>query len=277
MCPNSAKEDIDGLRYSKSVKKGYIRGVTFPLKEVEYAEIDGEAVFEGCIVLGTIEEMEELRKFVDDNGGLAAVQQLESFGIVRTGRRYRWPKAIMPYEIDPNLPDKERVTGAIDHWTAKTEFQFVERTAANAANYSDYVTFRPALGCSSRVGRATGQQFINLGPGCTTGNTIHEIGHTIGLWHEQSREDRENFIEVLWENIKDRATHNFQQHITDGDDLGDYDYGSIMHYPAKAFSKNGKPTIVAKSGAHIGQREGLSAGDIAAVHDAYAEEIAKRG
>jgi astacin len=276
MCPNNAHEDIDGLRYSETVKKGYIRGLTFPIKEVEYAEINGEAVFEGCIVLGTVEEMEELRAFVDGNGGPEVAKDLEGFGIIRTGQRFRWPKGILPYDIDPNLPDTHRVTDAIAHWTDRTDFQFVERTAANAGDFPDYVTFRPAAGCSSRVGRSGGQQFIDLGPNCTTGNTIHEIGHTIGLWHEQSREDRENFIEILWENIIDSTLHNFQQHISDGDDVGGYDYGSIMHYPAKAFSKNGKPTIAAKNGAHIGQRDGLSAGDIATVNEVYAEEFAKR-
>jgi hypothetical protein len=63
--------------------------------------------------------------------------------------------------------------------------------------------------------------------------------------------------------------HNFDQHIVDGDDIGPYDYGSIMHYPATAFSRNGQPTIVAKNGAPIGQREGLSAGDIAAMQALY--------
>ena len=58
----------------------------------------------------------------------------------------------------------------------------------------------------------------------------------------------------------------FNQHITDGDDLGAYDYGSIMHYPRNAFSANGQDTITpADPNAQIGQRTGLSAGDIAAV------------
>jgi hypothetical protein len=35
-----------------------------------------------------------------------------------------------------------------------------------------------------------------------------------------------------------------------------------MHYPATAFSINGKPTIVTKDGQAIGQRNGLSKGDI---------------
>ena len=43
-----------------------------------------------------------------------------------------------------------------------------------------------------------------------------------------------------------------------------------MHYPRKAFSKNGKDTIVPKkAGAVIGQRDGLSKGDVAALRKMY--------
>jgi hypothetical protein len=62
----------------------------------------------------------------------------------------------------------------------------------------------------------------------------------------------------------------FNQHITDGDDLGGYDYGSIMHYPRTAFSRNGLDTIVPTNAtAVIGQRNGLSADDIAGVQILY--------
>jgi hypothetical protein len=81
-----------------------------------------------------------------------------------------------------------------------------------------------------------GQQTISLGAGCTTGSAIHEIGHAVGLWHEQSREDRDLFVTINWQNIEPGKEHNFDQHITDGDDIGTYDYGSIMHYPRTAFS-----------------------------------------
>ena len=63
--------------------------------------------------------------------------------------------------------------------------------------------------------------------------------------------------------------HNFDQHITDGDDIGPYDYDSIMHYPVWAFSKNGQNTIEAKNGAEIGKRDELSGGDIDAVKAIY--------
>ena len=71
----------------------------------------------------------------------------------------------------------------------------------------------------------------------------------------------------MWANIDPSMQFNFSQHISDGDDLGAYDFGSIMHYPANAFTINGQNTIVAKqalpSGVVMGQRSGLSAGDLA--------------
>ncbi|MBU4213797.1 MAG: M12 family metallopeptidase [Actinobacteria bacterium] len=237
-----------------------INGLSFVGKRLTYAKVGELAMFEGDIVLGR-------------HADLAGTENLDAtvaYGVAITGSRYRWPNALVPYEIDPAMPDQFRVTDALAHWTANTAVHFVQRTPANAGTYPNYVHFFAGGGCYSTVGMVGGRQDISLGAGCSTGNAIHEIGHTIGLWHEQSREDRDSFVTIVWANIDPAMAHNFDQHISDGDDLGAYDYGSVMHYPATAFSTNGQPTIVpVQPGVAIGQRTGLSPGDLAAVDVLY--------
>ena len=166
------------------------------------------------------------------------------------------------------MPNPSRITDAIAHWQSKTPLQIVPR-----AGEADYVRFVNGGGCSSWVGRQGGRQDIVLGSGCSVGNAIHELGHAIGLWHEQSREDRNSFVQINFQNIETGKESNFTQQINDGDDLGAYDYGSMMHYGPTAFSKNGQPTIVAiqpiPSGVVMGQRVALSNGDVAGVKLMY--------
>lgn len=253
----TAQNDRCECRSGPIFGSAMINGATFSNKWLNYAEVDGEAIFEGDIVLGSIADMQ-----ADEAGNPV----LFSIGI--TGAQFRWPGGRIPFEIDPALPNQQRVTDAIAHWHAKTGIRFAAR-----AGEADFVRFVPGGGCSSMVGRRGGQQNITLGPNCTTGNAIHEIGHAVGLWHEQSREDRNNFIQVIFANIDPAMQHNFNQHISDGDDLGAYDFGSIMHYPATAFSINGQATIVPRQplppGVVMGQRTGLSAGDINGVRLMY--------
>jgi astacin len=259
--------DNQGFLSSTDVRTGFISGVTFLNKPLQYDVVDGLAMFEGDICLGTVEEMEQSAGLVQ---AAADTEGVIAHGVAITGDKYRWPNALMPYEIDAALPNKARVTDAVAHWEAKTNMRFVLRTTANASQYPNYVRIFKGDGCWSRVGMQGGKQDLSLADGCGVGSTIHEFGHAWGLWHEQSREDRDSYITIHWQNIEAGKEHNFNQHISDGDDVGSYDYGSIMHYGTHAFSKNGQATITPKqSGVTIGQRSTLSAGDIAAVHAIY--------
>lgn len=257
--PGGARHSGSGeFRGGGTVKTALIRGNTFAAKAVQYVELDGLAIFEGDIVLGTAEEVAQMTEQMRGEmvSGIAS-------GVIITGAQFRWPNCRIPFTIDPALPDQNRVTEAIAHWEANSGFRFVARTTE-----VDFVTFRPGGGCSSQVGRRGGQQFVNLAPGCDRGRTIHEIGHVVGLWHEQSREDRDLFVTINFAKVISGMEHNFDQHITDGDDIGAYDFGSIMHYPRDAFSIDGSDTITPvvplPPGVVMGQRDGLSAGDIAA-------------
>lgn len=228
---------------------------------VTYEVIDGLAIFEGDIILGKVSA-----------GGL-----IESQGIGREGSSFRWPNGVIPYIISSTLSTtmQTRVNDAIVHWELTTDIELVPRTTQTA-----YVEFMTGSGCSSSVGRQGVKQTINLASGCTTGNIVHEIGHAVGLWHEQSREDRDSHVVINSQNIQPGKEHNFAKHVTDGFDIGSYDYVSIMHYSCTAFSVNGQNTITpinpplgvsctASGMNRIGQRIGLSVGDKAAVRTMY--------
>ena len=61
----------------------------------------------------------------------------------------------------------------------------------------------PGDGCYSDVGLQTGVQLLSLGPGCVEhGVVLHELLHTLGLWHEQSRLDRDDYVTIHWDNIE---------------------------------------------------------------------------
>jgi hypothetical protein len=159
----------------------------------------------------------------------------------------RWPGGVIPFEIDPALPSPQRVHDAIAHYQRRTAIRLVPRTGQSA-----FVRFVPhASACSSPVGNSLGFQQINLATGCGAGETIHEIGHLIGMWHEQSRPDRDIFVTVHPENIQEGKEHNFDKHDIDWPIAGPYDLGSIMHYGSFFFSNGNGPTITTASGGII--------------------------
>ena len=182
----------------------YINGNTFNLKKVKYSIINGLAIFEGDIILGTVDEMNK-------NKRLADVQKV----VAISGADYRWPQLLIPFSIEDGFPNAVRITNAINHWQTNTPAMFIERTSANASSHPNYILFKKGTNCSSKVGMQGGPQELIFTDGCSMGSVIHEIGHAVGLWHEQSREDRDAFIDINWDNIIEEYKHNFEQHITE--------------------------------------------------------------
>lgn len=159
-----------------------------------------------------------------------------------------WPGGVIPYEIASTVDASYRtkIEEAMQEWEDKTVISFVPRTTQ-----TDYVKISgDNTGCYSSVGHVGGVQGINLEgidvageSRCGYSAMLHELGHTIGLIHEQSRPDRNTFLEVHSENIVAEKAGNIGL-VTSGLPIGSYDLSSLMHYGTFGFSATGNPVLV---------------------------------
>ncbi|KZC10613.1 PREDICTED: zinc metalloproteinase nas-13-like [Dufourea novaeangliae] len=230
---------------------------------------------------------EELGSYAE--GDILFPAHLEKNGL--KAESARWPRGVVPYMISPYFNEKQRklIFEAIDDYHRYTCIKFKPYTGEE----NDYIRITAGeTGCWSSVGRVGGRQDVNLQvPGCVVkkGTVIHELMHVIGFLHEQSRYERDEFVRIQWNNILNGHAGNFEKasrETTDAFGVG-YDYGSVMHYSAGAFSRNGQPTIIPKeqklagflcfmsdifqgsSTVQLGQREGFSKRDIQKIRKMY--------
>ena len=235
------------------------------LQDIVYEQKHGDAVVEGDIILQSLSKLHT-----------SVARNPQALILLRLGGS-TWANGLIPFKLSPDLPlaTKLAALDAMDILQRNTHVIFIELTSGNRKLYPNYIVFVPVAGdhCSSFVGQQGGEQEIKLSARCNSMRTTHELGHALGLWHEQSRADRDNYIKILWENINEDYRYNFSQHLSDSVDFAEYDYQSIMHYTAYAFSKNGKRTIEPlQENIYIGQRDNLSKKDIIAINAMYPAE-----
>ncbi len=181
-----------------------------------------------------------------------------------------WPDGIIPYAFDANVSaaNQAAARAAMDIWEAVSNVRFIPRTTE-----PNYVKLFSGSGNWSYVGMIGGEQLISIYNWTYTYIICHELNHAMGVWHEQSRVDRDTRVTVNYGNILDGYEGNFDIHPT-APTHGTYDFDSIMHYPGTAFTSNGQQTITVLPPNQswqnlIGQRNHLSIGDAATIASIY--------
>ncbi|XP_002162738.1 protein SpAN isoform X1 [Hydra vulgaris] len=185
----------------------------------------------------------------------------------------RWPNAKIPYTFESSIGENGRqaIKEAIDDYHRFTCLRF---TPWNGEK--NYISFFYGQGCNSPVGMWDKNR-ISLGEGCLTkGTALHEIGHSLGLEHEQCRPDRDRYVNIHYENIEEDwvFAFNISKNV---DSLGtEYDLYSMMHYSSNSFTKVwNKKTITTKDPSkqklldNFGRIFGLSGTDVKQINKMY--------
>ena len=196
---------------------------------------------------------------------------------------HRWPDGRIPVEIDESVYATntcEIVRDALNYINSKTCLIFYPRNGED--DYVSILVYDDTNGQragSSPVGKQGGRQTISMSKGrFDKYSLVHELMHAIGVYHEQSRQDRDNFINIDFSNVKDDNKHNFQ---IEGNSTarGKFDFCSIMQYSVNAFAIDPtKPVIrCGYNGQYyvcptcLGAQTGLTDLDIQGVASYYAE------
>lgn len=231
-------------------------------KEVFLSLPDDEQLFEGDIMMD-----KQFRKIIT-----SFAEEKKSALIYGGVMDIRWPNGVVYYVIDRSfsLWSQLVLSKAIYQFKTRTCIRFIKRKKE-----PDYVIFSSRRnGCFSYIGRLGGPQTINLEKACTRLGTFeHEMMHALGIIHEHSRPDRDNFIKVQYDNIEREDLNNFQKYpYFEIDDLGEpFNFASLMMYPNQAFSRNGRSTIrsIDEPELSFGQRQQFSVGDVREINRFY--------
>lgn len=230
--------------------------------------VNGMAIAQSDMILGYIDEK--------------SAEEAENLKIARVepNKSKLWSKNSIAVSIDNSLRDPDRVIAALDYFNTHTpvKFFFLEEVPAGSKPAGHLVFQRDEEVCASFLGFQGSAQPIFVNDECTTSGVIHEIMHALGFVHEQSREDRDRYIEVLWDKIDESKYDQFAilpDSLIHGytGSVFNFDYRSRMLYPPTAFAKDGQSqTMRSKSADPIDPvNEGLSPRDLERLNFLYGQ------
>lgn len=129
---------------------------------------------------------------------------------------------------------------------------------------------------SGSYGLVGGEQFINVPTALKQANYdeikrffMHAFCNAAGMFNEQQRKDRDDYVVVNLNNVKDNCKSAFAKITQNYTMQGAFDMSSITLAASKDYSKNGENTIMKKGNYSIATNSTLSAGDIYFLNSYY--------
>ncbi len=246
--------------------------------QVHYAIINGHPIYQADIILDNL-IFGPLPIDASRGEQPASTPSRESprtLGVIYSNSL--WPKVGGIYQIPYIITNAStNLSTAIAEYntTFSGLIQWVPQTTQ-----TDYVNFyiSPADGSGeghSYIGRIGGEQTVDFGTSISVGNLLHEMGHATGLYHEQSRTDRNTYVTVDY--------NHFQAAVLSADAVatnnawiyGPYDYASIMEYPGLSFSTDGSPAIqTIPAGIPLDNGNSYTTADIDTIRRIYSAALA---
>lgn len=152
-----------------------------------------------------------------------------------------WPFGVVPFEFDANVTaaNQNAMLTAMAQWEAVADVDFRPKNGSD----NDFLHIQNSTGNNSFVGRQGGAQVVNIFNWNFTFVMAHELGHALAFWHEQSRTDRDDFVQINLAIVCQTCCSggpcdlNFEIENT-ADNFGPYDFDSVMHYGQCFFSTN---------------------------------------
>jgi hypothetical protein len=229
------------------LKKAFWKG-----DEISYYKINGQNIFNGDMVIADNELSDKPQP------------QTEGTGL----KGNRWPNGNIWYIFSGGSNEaRADVLAAMRAWSAVTKLKFIDVSGYGAGIGTHVrITFDPNAGNRAAVGyQAVKGQFCNLG-NRGVGVAVHELGHTIGMNHEQIRSDRDLYIKINTSNITPNWQSQYVKNKANTDALVNdgrtkFDYASIMLYPSFTYSTGSDPIVYNASIPAMTRLNGTTWGD----------------
>jgi hypothetical protein len=189
-------------------------GVTTVIAE----ERDGALVVEGDMQIGDVADLRRRSAFTSN--------------LTR-----RWPSGVIPYAFDgswsTNATDtatQADIRAAMDRIAQRSPLRFVERDGQ-----AGYLLIKKDPQPAAQVGYRGNAQNYQADENTVFGSLMHELLHSAGVFHEQSRPDRDDTVRFFAECVRAGTNLGNWTVETSADTASRFDFRSIMLYGSTGF------------------------------------------